>query len=119
MVRRCESPIAHNYKWYGGKGVRVCDEWRNDYTKFRDWAHENGYVRYLELDRKDSNGNYCPENCRWITKKTNIRNRDLFWDEELDGKLIAKSKELGIDPYEFIKRAVKAELERYGQGVTA
>ena len=118
MVRRCESEKAHNYKWYGGKGIRVCDDWRNDYTSFRDWAHANGYARGLELDRKDSDGPYSPENCRWITKKTNIRNRDLFWDEELDGKLILKAKELGIDPYALIEKAVRHYLESNGE-VTA
>jgi hypothetical protein len=110
MVRRCESEKAHNYKWYGGKGVRVCEEWRTDYVSFRDWAHDNGYVRGLELDRKNSDGNYSPDNCRWITKKTNIRNRDLFWDEELDGRLVLKAKELGVDPYELIEKVVRNYL---------
>jgi hypothetical protein len=113
MVRRCESPVAHNYKWYGGKGIRVCDEWRNDYTKFRDWARDNGYARGLELDRKDSDGNYEPGNCQYITKKTNIRNRDLYWDEELDGKLILTAKELGIDPYALIEKALRSYLQAY------
>jgi|HubBroStandDraft_2_1064218.scaffolds.fasta_scaffold545684_2 hypothetical protein len=119
MVRRCESDKAHNYKWYGAKGVKVCDEWRTDYTKFRDWALANGYVRYLELDRINSDGNYCPENCRWITKKTNIRARDLYWDEELDNQLIMKAKELGIDPYALIEQAVRKYLQSESKGVTA
>lgn len=111
MNRRCGSENAHNYKWYGGKGIKVCEAWRNDYTKFRDWAYENGYVRGLELDRKNSDEDYSPENCRWITKKTNIRNRDLFWSEELDGQVVLKAKELGIDPYELIERAVREYLQ--------
>jgi hypothetical protein len=74
-------------------------------------AIENGYVRGLELDRKNSDEDYSPENCRWITKKTNIRNRDLFWSEELDGQVVLKAKELGIDPYELIERAVREYLQ--------
>lgn len=118
MVRRCESEKAHNYRWYGAKGVKVCDEWRQSYTAFRDWAHEHGYVRGLELDRRDSDGNYCPENCRWITKKTNIRNRDLYWNEELDGRVILKAKELGMDPYQLIENAVRYYLD-LTEGVNA
>ena len=118
MVRRCESEKAHNYRWYGAKGVKVCDEWRQSYTAFRDWAHEHGYVRGLELDRRDSDGNYCPENCRWITKKTNIRNRDLYWNEELDGRVILKAKELGMDPYQLIENAVRHYLD-LTEGVNA
>jgi hypothetical protein len=110
MIRRCESPVAHNYKWYGGRGIKVCPEWRNDFVAFHDWAHANGYVRGLEIDRRNSDGNYCPENCRLRTKKANIRDRDLFWSDELDELLVAKAKALGVDPYELIKIAVEAYL---------
>jgi len=116
MVRRCESEKAHNYKWYGGKGIKVCPEWRSDYTVFRDWAHENGYVRGLELDRIDSDKDYEPGNCRWITKKANIRYRDMFWDEELDAQIIMTAKELGIDPYVLIEKAVRSYLQVSGGG---
>lgn len=112
MIRRCESPVTHNYKWYGGKGIKVCEAWRQDYTIFRDWAKENGYVQGLELDRINSDGNYEPKNCRWITKKTNIRNRDMFWSEELDKEVIFVAKKLDINPYELIEEAVRDYLRR-------
>ena len=113
MVRRCESPKAHNYRWYGAKGVRVCPAWRTDFMAFRDWALVNGYVRGLELDRIDSDSHYCPENCRWITKKSNIRNRDLFWDDDLDARIIALAKKAGINPYELIRLAVEDYLSAH------
>lgn len=68
---RCHNPNASNYEFYGGKGVSVCDEWRNDFKAFYDWAMANGYEDNLTIDRKNSDGDYCPENCQWITQSEN------------------------------------------------
>jgi hypothetical protein len=111
MVRRCESPTAHNYRWYGAKGVSICPEWRADFLAFKSWADLHGYSHGLELDRIDSDGDYAPGNCRYITKKANIRNRDLGWSDELDAKLIQASVDRGISPYDFIQEAVEAYLQ--------
>lgn len=80
MKQRCENPNSPAYKWYGGKGIRVCEEWK-DYSEFAKWAYSNGYVdlvgvprnKRLSIDRIDSNCNYCPENCQWITVGDNTR----------------------------------------------
>ena len=72
MRRRCYDHKNKDYKWYGGKGVTVCDEWK-EYVAFRDWAYENGYTHGLTIDRKNASGNYCPENCRWIPLADNSR----------------------------------------------
>lgn len=75
MRGRCNSPGTKDYKRYGARGVRVCDEW-NDYGTFRAWALANGYRKGLTLDRMESDGNYEPDNCRWISKgeqQANIR----------------------------------------------
>lgn len=75
MKRRCDSPYLEVYQYYGGKGVTVCQEWLDSYEAFRDWALANGYSDDLTIDRIDVNGNYCPENCRWVDMKTQCRNR--------------------------------------------
>ena len=74
---RCYNAKRKDYKWYGGKGIRVCDEWLNPKT-FIDWALANGWKKGLEIDRKDSNENYCPKNCRIVTHKKNVENCNLL-----------------------------------------
>lgn len=67
MRGRCNSPGTKDYKRYGARGIRVCPEW-DDYGVFRAWALSHGFRKGLTLDREDSNGNYEPNNCRWVTK---------------------------------------------------
>ena len=75
MIGRCDNSNMPNFKWYGKKGIKVCEEW-NDYHNFEDWSYSNGYREYLTIDRKDSSLNYEPDNCRWITQAEQVRNRD-------------------------------------------
>lgn len=79
MRGRCTNPSRPDYKYYGGCGVEVCEEW-SDYSKFRSWAFANGYDPaaphgQCTIDRINVNGNYCPENCRWVDMKTQRHNR--------------------------------------------
>ena len=82
MKARCNRPTEQNYYLYGGRGISVCDEWEKSFESFKDWALENGYTDKLTIDRKDTNGNYCPENCKWSTvyEQANNKRNNHFID---------------------------------------
>jgi hypothetical protein len=73
MKARCNRPSSHKYKSYGGRGIKVCEEWKN-FEPFYDWAMKNGYAEDLSIDRIDNDGNYEPSNCRWVTSKMQANN---------------------------------------------
>ena len=76
MKERCRNPKHKAYKNYGGRGIRVCDEWAASYESFKQWAESSGHSAGLQIDRyPDNNGNYEPSNCRWVTATENSKNR--------------------------------------------
>ena len=75
MVERCLDPSSKNYKDYGGRGITVCEEWKESRSAFVQWALDNGYKFFTSLDRIDVNKGYCPNNCRWVDCKTQNRNK--------------------------------------------
>ncbi len=72
---RCNNSKTKIYKYYGGRGITVCDEWKNDFQAFYDWAMTNGYSDSLTIDRINYNGNYEPSNCRWVDMTIQNRNK--------------------------------------------
>lgn len=74
MLQRCGNPKNKGWKRYGGRGIIVCDEWKN-FDPFYEWSKLNGYAIGLTIDRINNNGNYEPSNCRWVTNLVNCRNR--------------------------------------------
>lgn len=86
MKGRCYNKNIDSYKNYGGRGISVCNEWKNNFKKFKEWSLNNGYKDDLTIDRIDVNGNYEPSNCRWVDMKTqgnNTRRNHLI---TFDGK---------------------------------
>lgn len=73
MKNRCYGINQHSYKWYGGKNIIICDEWKYNYATFKKWALTNGYQDNLTIDRINSDGNYKPSNCQWIPRSENTR----------------------------------------------
>ena len=98
---RCRNKNNPGYKNYGERGIKVCDEW-DSLTVFYNWAVNNGYREDLFIDRIDNNGNYCPENCRWVTRKENNRNKRNNTLVSFDGKeqcvsAWAEEKEINVN----------------------
>lgn len=92
MKARCSNPRCVNYKRYGGKGVSVCSEWINNFTCFREWALGHGYKEDLTIDRIDGNGNYSPDNCRWVTPREQTYNMENNIWIDFHGKRIALAR---------------------------
>ena len=92
MRERTEYNKSNRWKNYGGRGIKVCDDWCNSYEAFRDWAVYNGYNDTLTLDRADVNGNYEPSNCRWVTPKEQARNTSV--NVKFDGKSLTEWAEI-------------------------
>ena len=74
MIQRCTNPNRESYRQYGGRGIAVCEEWAQSFESFYVWAISNGYGDNLQIDRIDNDGNYTPENCRWVTPVENMGN---------------------------------------------
>lgn len=85
MKERCYNPKHESYDRYGGRGITVCDEWRNDFKVFYDWAITNGYKEGLTIDRKNYDKNYSPDNCGWITQAEQCRNTSRNNHITIDG----------------------------------
>lgn len=77
MKNRCYNPNVKSYNDYGGRGIKICEEWNgeNGFQNFYDWAIANGYTDELSIDRIDNDGNYEPSNCRWVTDERQARNK--------------------------------------------
>jgi hypothetical protein len=121
LKRRCYYEMSANYKDYGGRGIRVCDEWRNNFISFYNWSLANGYKKGLQIDRYPNNdGHYEPNNCRFALPVENMGNRRCSIYIEIDG--ITKSpKEWGeqfmINPTCIANRCrkgLRGELAVYG-----
>lgn len=109
MVARCKYKYPNRFIHYSGKGIKVCSEWEKDFNAFAEWANQNGYTDKLTIDRKDNNGDYTPENCRWVdyhTQACNRGNNHLLTYKGETKTLTEWAEEYDID-YTIIKDRIK------------
>lgn len=107
MKDRCFNRNCTPYMNYGGRGITVCDEWKESFINFREWAYKNGYKDDLTIDRIDNNGNYEPKNCRWVSRKVQNNNTRANVYITIDGETKTMSQwceEKGLDYNTIIKR---------------
>ena len=116
MIERCERKDSWKYKRYGGRGIYVCEEWRNSFKAFHDWAYANGYNPLLDgrteqsLDRIDNNGPYSPDNCRWATSSMQMKNRECTTLYPYKGDMYSASEfadKFGITSKSFVYNRLK------------
>ena len=112
MKQRCYDKNTKEYKWYGARGIGIHVEWM-DYVKFSNWAKENGYKKYLTIDRIDNNGDYEPNNCKWSTTKEQNRNKTTTRFIKLNGE----KKSLG-EWGEILKIPMSTMVNRANRGCT-
>lgn len=110
MKQRCYNSNAERYPIYGARGIEICDEWKNSFVDFAEWALSNGYQEGLSIDRIDPNGNYEPSNCRWATidEQSNNKRSSIKLVVDNQKMTVAElSKKLGV-PYSTMYSRVKA-----------
>ena len=116
MKQRCCNQSHPDYiRWYGSRGITLCEAWKNDFQAFHDWSMANGYADNLTIDRIDCNGNYCPENCRWVTPKEQANNTRHCHMIEWNGETHTISewaRKLNMSPQTLVGR-----LNVYGYSV--
>ena len=122
MKSRCSNPNATKYSIYGGRGIKVCDEWNNNYMAFYNWSINNGWKPELSIDRINENGNYEPTNCRWadaVTQNNNLRSNHNVTYNGRTQSVYAWAKELGINKKTLSERIRRGwPIERaFNEGV--
>lgn len=108
IIGRTECKKSPQYKWYGARGIKMCNEWRHNYLKFKEWAINNGYKDNLTIDRIDVNGNYEPNNCRWVDMKQQHRNQRSNKNYTIDG--ITKCLQDWCEYYDINRNTVNKRL---------
>lgn len=115
MMARCYREKADAYPRYGGKGIIVCDEWKNSFDAFANWAYSNGYQKGLSLDRIDNEKGYSPSNCRFVTKREQQHNKSTNVVLMIDGTRYTATQaawKSGINPqkiFRWLRRGVSKD----------
>lgn len=111
MKQRCDYPKTNGYDNYGGRGIKVCEDWKNSFVEFYEWSLNHGYIEGLSIDRIDNYGNYEPNNCRWVTNKEqmrNMRNTIYVIYKGTEYVLLDLLEEIGrVEEYDKIRSRIK------------
>lgn len=110
MKSRCYNSRFPSYKNYGGRGISICPEWLEDFIVFRDWAIDNGYRDDLSIDRIDNNGDYEPNNCRWVTPYVQSNNTRRNHYITLAGKTLTLKE--WADHFGISEKTVRDRIKR-------
>lgn len=108
MKARCYDTNDKRYEDWGGRGIKICDKWLKDREEFVNWSLNNGYEIGLTIDRIDNDGNYCPENCRWVSISENNQNRRSSKYFTING--ITKNLQQWCDEYDISRSMVNKRL---------
>ena len=114
MRKRCNNPASKRYSTYGKRGIRVCKEWNDDFSAFKDWAFLNGYSEDLTIDRIDVNGNYEPTNCQWLSMNEQAKNKTNTHHFEINGKTYLTSELSAL--YDIPEKTIYARYYRGDRG---
>ena len=137
MLQRCYDKNSFQYPYYGGRGIKICEEWldkKEGRVRFMKWALNNGYKEGLSLDRIDVNGDYCPDNCRWVTKsiqsfnqrkrKSALGIRGVYYRKSTNRYLVGigiDNKQIFLGSYKTKEEAINArrnaEIQYFGQAL--
>jgi hypothetical protein len=115
MKTRCYSKNKGDYHRYGGRGIKVCSVWNEDFGLFAKWALEAGYADNLTLDRKNNDGNYCPDNCRWVTRRQQSNNMSSNHTITAKGRtqsIADWGRDIGVNPqiiYDKIRKSSRTD----------
>lgn len=112
IKQRCYDKNSTNYASYGGRGITMCDEWRKDYLSFKEWSEAHGARKGLTIDRIDNNGNYCPENCRWvdiITQANNTRANRIIEYNGIKHTVMEWSRLTGVN-----EGTIRSRIDKHG-----
>lgn len=109
MKERCTNPKNKRYNRYGGRGIKICEEWKNDFIAFYKWAKDNGYKDELTIDRINVDGNYEPNNCRWASWKEQANNTSNNLVYELNGEThtLAEWSEIYAMKYQTVRTRIR------------
>ena len=106
---RCYNPNNKSYARYGGRGIKMCDEWLNSYQAFEDWCLSHGFKKELSIDRIDNDGDYAPDNCRFVTLKENNQKRGTTLWFTINGE--TKNLQQWCDYYNINRGTVNTRLQ--------